>query len=115
MTNLASVAMGFALFASSVAFPQLLGLPVAEGGFGLDLLSASFLLMPSGLAMLAMSPAAGRIGRSVGPRVLLIVGAVVITGAYAFCLFVPLQVWHIAIVNAVIGSRIGLGYLPCLP
>ncbi|GAA2246908.1 MFS transporter [Herbiconiux moechotypicola] len=109
-TNLASVAMGFALFSSSIAFPQLLELPVAVGGLGLDLLSASLLLMPSGLAMLAMSPVAGRIERAVGPKPLLVAGAAVITIAYLVCVFVPLQAWTILVVNVVIGIGIGLGY-----
>ncbi len=109
-TNLASIAMGFALFSSSIAFPQLLEAPVAAGGIGLDLLPASLLLMPSGLAMLAMSPIAGRIERAVGPKPLLIAGASVLAVAYLTCVFVPLQAWTIAVVNTVIGVGIGLGY-----
>lgn len=109
-TNLASVAMGFALFSSSIAFPQLLELPTAVGGLGLGLLPASLMLMPSGLAMLAMSPIAGRIERVVGPKPLLVAGAAILIVAYAVCVFVPLQAWTIAVVNAVIGIGIGLGY-----
>jgi len=110
MTNLASVAMGFALFSSSVAFPQLLQLPVASGGMGLDLLSASLFLMPAGLAMLAMSPIAGRVSRTVGPRPLLVAGALVIATAYSVCVFMPLGAFHIGFANGVIGIGIGLGY-----
>ncbi|WP_349236782.1 MFS transporter [Devosia sp. MC1541] len=109
-TNLASVAMGFALFSSSIAFPQLLQFPAALGGMGIDLLSASLMLMPAGLAMLAMSPISGRIARSVGARPLLVAGASVIAVAYLFCVLVPLQAIYIPIVNVVIGIGIGLGY-----
>ncbi|WP_245581260.1 MFS transporter [Propionicicella superfundia] len=109
-TNLASVAMGFALFSSSIAFPQLLEAPAAAGGMGLDLLQASLVLMPSGLAMLVMSPIAGRIERSAGPKPLLVAGAIVLTGAYLVCVIVPLHVWTIAVVNTIIGVGIGLGY-----
>lgn len=109
MTNLASIAMGFALFASSIVFPQLLQLP--EGaGLGLSLLQASFVLMPSGLAMLAMSPVAGRLEHRFGPKPLLIAGAVIIALAYLVAAFVPLQVWHVLVINTVIGVGIGLGY-----
>jgi len=110
LTNLASIAMGFALFSSSVAFPQLLGLPVAVGGLGIELLSASLVLMPAGLAMLAMSPISGRIARRMGSRPLLIAGALVIAFAYAICIVVPLNLWLIAIINTIIGIGIGLGY-----
>lgn len=110
LTNLASVAMGFALFSSSIAFPQLLGLPISAGGLGIDLLVASVVLMPSGLAMLAMSPVAGRLSRRVGPRVLLIAGACVIAFAYLLCVVLHLNFWLIALINTIIGIGIGLGY-----
>lgn len=109
-TNLASIAMGFALFAANIAFPQLLEAPTTVGGLGLDLLPASLVLMPSGLAMLAMSPVAGRLERAVGPKPLLVAGAVVLAAAYLASVLVPLQVWTIALVNTVIGIGIGLGY-----
>ncbi|RYE10618.1 MAG: MFS transporter [Hyphomicrobiales bacterium] len=110
LTNLASVAMGFALFSSSVSFPQLLGLPVDRGGLGIDLLRASLMLMPSGIAMLIMSPVAGRIARRVGSRALLIAGACVLALAYALCIALPLNMWLIATINCIIGIGIGLGY-----
>lgn len=51
LTNIASVAMGFSLFSSNVSYPQLLELP-APTGFGLTLLAASLVIMPSGLVMM---------------------------------------------------------------
>ncbi len=110
LTNLASIAMGFALFASSIVFPQLLELPVLTGGLGLSLLQASFVLMPSGLAMLAMSPVAGRIERSIGPKPLLVAGAAIIAVTYLAAVSLDLQVWHVAVINTIIGIGIGLGY-----
>lgn len=111
MTNLASIAMGFALFASSVVFPQLLQLPENTGfGLGLSLLQASFVLMPSGLAMLAMSPVAGRLERRFGAKPLLVAGAAIIASSYLVAFFIDLEIWHVLIINTVIGVGIGLGY-----
>ncbi len=110
MTNLASIAMGFALFASSIVFPQLLELPESAGGLGLSLLNASFILMPSGLAMLAMSPVAGRISNRIGPKPLLVMGAVTLAATYTAAVLLDLEVWHVLIINTVIGIGIGLGY-----
>lgn len=111
MTNLASIAMGFALFASSIVFPQLLQLPSETGsGLGLTLLQASFILMPAGLAMLAMSPVAGRLERRFGPKPLLVGGAVIIALTYLVAITVDLEVWHVLVINTVIGVGIGLGY-----
>lgn len=110
VTNLASVAMGFALFSSSIVFPQLLQLPVATGGMGLTLQQASFVLMPAGLAMLAMSPVAGRLERRIGAKPLLIAGGVIIAVGYSGAVFFDVAVWHVVLVNLLIGVGIGLGF-----
>lgn len=110
MTNLASVAMGFALFSSSIVFPQLLQLPESSGGLGLTLVDASLILVPAGLAMLAMAPIAGRIVRRVGPKPLLVAGAIIIALAYLSAVLVQPNVWLVLVVNMMIGIGIGLGY-----
>ncbi|MCP2266598.1 Major Facilitator Superfamily protein [Promicromonospora thailandica] len=109
-TNLASIAMGFALFASNVVFPQLLELPTAAGGLGLSLMQASLVLMPSGLVMLAMSPVAGRLEHRIGPKPLLAAGAAVIAVSYVIAVVVDLDVWSVLVVNVVVGVGIGLGF-----
>ncbi|TFD87016.1 MFS transporter [Cryobacterium lactosi] len=111
LTNLASIAMGFALFASNIVFPQLLALPTTTGiGLGLSLLIAALVLAPSGLAMMAMAPVAGRIQRVHGPKPLLIAGAVVIAISYGGALLFHATLWQILIVNTLVGVGIGLGY-----
>lgn len=111
LTNVASVAIGFALFASNVIYPQLLELPVESGvGFGLSLLSASLIVMPSGLMMLLLSPVAGRLGSHAGPKLLMIIGTIALTVAYAFSLLFMTEVWHILVANILVGISIGFGY-----
>jgi predicted MFS family arabinose efflux permease len=110
LTNLASIAMGFALFGSNIVFPQLLELPPAAGGLGLDILTASLVMMPAGLAMLAMSPVAGRIERRSGPKPLFFAGGTVIALSYAISVALELDVALILVINVAIGVGIGLGY-----
>ncbi|GAA5049308.1 MFS transporter [Nocardia callitridis] len=111
LTNLASVAMGFALFASTVVLPQLLVLPRATGiGLGLTLTVAAFILAPSGLAMMALSPVAGKVARRWGAKPLLIIGAVVLALAYGLALIFHAEAWQILVVNVVLGAGVGLGY-----
>ncbi|WP_083603732.1 MFS transporter [Mycolicibacterium diernhoferi] len=110
LTNLASIAMGFALFSSQIAFPQLLELPTEVGGLGKPLLQASMHLMPAGLAMLAMSPVAGRLSRRWGPKPLLVSGAMIMASGYAIAVLSDLQAGHILVINLLIGIGIGLGY-----
>lgn len=111
LTNLASVVMGFALFSSQVAYPQMLGLPASTGvGFGLSLIAASIVIMPSGVIMMLLSPLSGRLAALVGPRRLLAAGAVSLILAYGFSLVWASEVWHIVIANVLIGFGIGFGY-----
>ena len=111
LTNLASVAMGFALFASNVVLPQLLVLPRVTGiGLGLTLTVGALILAPSGLAMMAMSPVAGKVERRWGAKALLIIGAVVLALAYGLALIFHAEAWQILVVNVVLGVGVGLGY-----
>ncbi len=109
LTNIASLAMGFSLFASNVAYPQLLELP-APAGFGLSLLNASLVIAPAGLVMMVLSPYSGRLARTVGPRLLLILGAIALIVAYGFTLLLSSEVWHILVANLLVGVGIGFGY-----
>jgi MFS family permease len=110
LTNLASIGMGFSLFASNVSYPQLLELPLAAGGFGLSLLAASFIVMPAGIVMMVLSPFSGRMARTVGPKLLLVLGAVSLILAYAYTLVFSAEVWQLLVANFLIGAGIGFGY-----
>ena len=108
-TNLAGLSMGFALFASHVTFPQMLELPVETGsGFGLDMVGAAFVIMSSGIVMMAVSPLSGWLERLIGPRRLFITGTTAIAVTYAFLLIWSSEVWHILLAN--IGIGLGIGF-----
>ena len=66
--------------------------------------------MPAGLVMMVLSPVSGRLSRVVGPRVLLIMGAIALVAAYAFVLIAGSEVWHIFVSNLLIGVGIGFGF-----
>ena len=110
LTNLASVAMGFALFSSNVSYPQLLELPSGAGGFGLSLVEASLIVMPAGLVMMVLSPFSGQLARTVGPKLLLVLGALALIIAYGYTLLFSAEVWQLLVANIGIGVGIGFGY-----
>ncbi len=111
LTNLASIAFGFALFSSNIAYPQLLELPASTGvGLGLSLLAASLVVMPSGLMMIVLSPVSGRLAGRTGPKPLLVIGAAALIVSYGFSLFFHAEVWQILVVNLLIGVGIGFGF-----
>ncbi|MCV0334258.1 MFS transporter [Microbacterium maritypicum] len=109
-TNIAAIGMGFALFASNVTFPQMLEAPATGGGFGLDMVAASLVIMPAGLVMMVISPLSGWLERTVGPRPLFTVGATAIVLAYVFVLLWSSEVWHVLIANLLIGVGIGFTF-----
>jgi hypothetical protein len=82
-TNLASVALGFGMFAMSLVLPQLLQLPEATGyGLGGSLLTAGPVMAPSGVVMMAVAPISAALSRAKGPKVSLMVGALIVAAGY---------------------------------
>ena len=111
LTNTASAVFGFAMFAMSLVFPQLLQLPAQTGyGLGRSILVAGLVLAPGGLCMMAMSPVSARITARSGPRTTLMVGAVVVAAGYALGAALHSAVWQLVISSIVISSGIGLAY-----
>lgn len=111
LTNSASMIFGFAMFAMSLALPQLLQAPAATG-YGLEqpLLIVGLVMAPSGLVMMAVAPISARITRSAGPRTALIVGAAVTAAGYATGVFLMSAVWQIVLVSVLIGAGVGIAY-----
>ncbi|MDA0563618.1 MFS transporter [Streptomonospora sp. S1-112] len=111
LTNSASVVFGFAMFAMSLVFPQLIQLPEATGyGLGASMLTVGLVMGPSGLVMVAMAPVSSRISAARGPRTTLMLGAVVVAAGYGLGIVLMSSVWHLVAVSTVIGAGIGLAY-----
>lgn len=110
-TNLASIAVGFAMYAMSLTFPQLLMAPTATGyGLGLSMVQAGLAMAPGGLVMMALSPVSARLSARYGPKVTLLAGAIVIGAGYVLAFFLTDAVWQVIAAAMVIGAGIGLAY-----
>ncbi|MEU0897257.1 MFS transporter [Streptomyces massasporeus] len=110
-TNLASVALGFSMFAMSLVLPQVLQLPEQTGyGLGRSMLAVGLILAPQGLVMMAMSAVSAGITRAKGPKVTLMIGALVVAAGYGLSIVLMSEVWHIVLVACVIGGGVGLAY-----
>ncbi len=106
MTNLASVFAGTAMFVNMLVTVQVLQQPTATGaGFGLGVTAAGLAMVPSGLAMVAMSPLSGWSLARFGGRAVLLVGAGVMALSYGGRVF-----WADSVSAVVIGSTlVGIG------
>ncbi|MBE8472210.1 MFS transporter [Streptomyces justiciae] len=110
-TNLASVALGFSMFAMSLVLPQVLQLPEQTGyGLGKSLLAVGLILAPQGLVMMTMSAVSARITKAKGPKVTLMTGALVVAAGYSLSIVLMSEAWQITLVACAIGGGIGFAY-----
>ncbi|MFM9447949.1 MFS transporter [Streptomyces acidiscabies] len=111
VTNLASLAFGFSMFAMSLVLPQLLQLPEATGyGLGRSLLDAGLVMAPTGLVMMAVAPVSALISRKWGAKVTLMAGAVIVAAGYGLGVVLMSEVWQLVLVSCVVGAGIGFAY-----
>ncbi|MFI8193735.1 MFS transporter [Streptomyces sp. NPDC085946] len=111
VTNLASVAFGFSMFAMSLVLPQLIQLPGQTGyGLGRSMLTVGLVMAPSGLVMMAMAPVSAALTKARGPKSTLMLGALVVAAGYALNIVLMSQLWHLLLVSCVIGAGIGFAY-----
>ncbi|MFJ7176855.1 MFS transporter [Streptomyces massasporeus] len=111
VTDLASIAVGFAMFAMSLVIPQLLQLPEATGyGLGTSLLVAGLTMAPSGLVMMATAPVSAALSKARGPKTTLMVGALIVAARYGLNIVLMSELWHFVFITCVIGAGIGFTY-----
>ena len=117
LTNLASLLVGFSMYANMLATTQQLQLPQISGfGFGLAVTVAGLCMVPSGLAMVAFAPISASLTKKFGAKTTLIVGAAVLAGAYIARVFLTGEVWMIILgATAVsVGTAIAYAAMPTL-
>jgi len=111
LTNVASLLFGFAMFAMSLVFPQVIQLPVETGyGLGQSLLVVGLVMAPSGLVMMAVAPLSARISATAGPKWSLMLGALLVAVGYGIGIVVLDEVWQLVVISVVVGAGIGVAY-----
>ncbi|MFD2354875.1 MFS transporter [Nonomuraea ferruginea] len=111
LTNLASIAFGFAMFGTQLVFPQVLQALAASGyGLGLTLFEAGLCMAVGGGMMIVLSPVSARVTGAYGPKVTLMLGALLSIAGYVTALFLMTEVWHVALAATIVSAGAGLGY-----
>jgi MFS family permease len=116
-TNIASVLVGFSMFAGFLLTTQVLQAPTSTGyGQGLSLLTAGLILLPVGATMVVFSPISARISDRRGARTTLIIGAAVLTAGNIWQATIPPSVLLIAAATTVtsIGAALAYSAIPML-
>ncbi|KUN38554.1 MFS transporter permease [Streptomyces longwoodensis] len=111
LTNVASVFVGFGMYASMLVMPQLLQFPEATGyGLGQSMLAAGLWMAPGGLTMMVVSPLGGKLTNARGPKVTLVCGALVLAAGYALAQALIGTAWGVMLVTLVTSGGVGLAY-----
>ena len=111
LTNVASLCVGFALFAMLIGTATYVQAPAASGyGFGSSVLASGMAMLPSGLAMLALSPVSAILSARFGPKITLAIGgSVVALGFLSRIVFVD-SFTQIVIGTTIVGAGTGIAY-----
>jgi MFS family permease len=111
LTNTASLCVGFALFASLIGTVYYVEAPVATGyGFGVSIVVGGLCLLPSGLAMLALSPVSAMMSRRFGPKITLCTGASLVAAGFLIRIALAGHLWEIIVGTTVTGAGTGIAY-----
>ncbi|MFF4536760.1 MFS transporter [Streptomyces aureus] len=111
LTNVASIFVGFGMYASMLIIPQLLQFPEATGyGLGQEMLAAGLWMAPGGIMMMIVSPLGGKLTDARGPKFTLVCGVLVIALGYGLALVLMGSAWGLMVTGMVINSGVGLAY-----
>ncbi len=111
LTNVASIFVGFGMYASMLVLPQVLQLPSSTGyGLGQSILQAGLWMAPAGIMMLLLSPVGGRLTDARGPKFTLVLGATIIAAGYGVALLGMGSTWGILATGLVINSGVAFAY-----
>jgi MFS family permease len=85
LTNIASIFATFAMFANMLITTMQVQAPPETGyGLGLGIVGAGLVMLPSGLAMVALSPMSGALLNRYGGRPVLVLGAATMAATFAW-------------------------------
>lgn len=117
LTNVATVLLGFAIFATFAMATQILQAPIGTGyGFGLSMMVAGVLLLPIGGSMAVFSSVSARISRLRGPRTTVVLGCVLLVVGNSGFAVLPGSVWGVVATatTGAIGAALAYSALPLL-
>jgi MFS family permease len=111
LTNMVAVLVGYSMYSNLLSTTQQLQMPEAAGyGFGLSVMAAGLCMVPTGLAMMIISPVSALGTRRYGAKTALIIGALVSAAGYTGRLFLTEELWMVMFGAAVIGTGNAIAY-----
>ncbi|HEU5269097.1 MAG TPA: MFS transporter, partial [Jatrophihabitans sp.] len=111
LTNVATLMFGFTIFVSLIGTASYVEAPRRTGyGFDSSITVAGLCLLPAGLLMLLLAPAAARLIVSIGAHRTLTIGAVIVALAWVQRIGVTSSIWYVVLGNTLVGAGTGIAY-----
>ncbi|GAB2495003.1 hypothetical protein GCM10027063_37810 [Promicromonospora xylanilytica] len=111
VTNLASILVGFAMYAQSLILPQLMQAPTETGfGLGQSMLQMGLWMAPAGIAMTLMSPVGARITRARGPKTTFVLGGLIMALGYGLSTLAMDTLVGLTLTAFVASAGVGFAY-----
>jgi MFS family permease len=111
LTNVASLFVGFALFASLIGTASYVQAPEATGyGFGSSVLEGGLAMLPSGVAMILLSPVSARMSSRLGPKVTLAIGGSIIAVGFLVRIVLIDSYFQVLVGTTIVGAGTGIAY-----
>jgi MFS family permease len=109
--NATTMAIGFAMYLTNVAIPQIMSIPVETGvGMGYSILVASLMLVPHGAMMMVATPLAVRYGNRFGPKRLTVIGCIALALSYIPCVIGITSLWQPLANGFLMGIALALSF-----
>ncbi|GAA2609243.1 MFS transporter [Paractinoplanes durhamensis] len=107
LTNIASLFVGFALFATLIGTATYVQAPAATGyGFGKSILVGGLCMLPGGIIMLLLSPVSARLK----PRIALMIGSLIIAVGFLSRIWLTGSLWQVILGATIAGAGTGIAY-----
>jgi MFS family permease len=111
LTNVASLCVGFALFASFIGTAAYVQAPESTGyGFGSSIVVSGLCMLPSGVAMLMLSPVSATLSQRIGPKKTLAIGSSVVALGFVCRIVLTDHLWEIILGTTIAGAGTGIAY-----
>jgi EmrB/QacA subfamily drug resistance transporter len=108
--NLVSLLFGVGLYAEFAFLPEFAQTPKSTGyGFGASITQSGLMLLPQTVGVFLAGLVAGRFAARVGGKAVVVLGALVSTGAMTMLAFAHSHTWELYVATAVMGVGFGLG------
>ncbi|WP_235737841.1 MFS transporter [Nocardioides alcanivorans] len=110
-TNIASIAVGFTMYGTSLICTQILMAPEESGyGLGLSMVETGLVTAPGGVMMFIFSRIGAKVSAARGPRTSLLAGTVIIGLGYALAVVTHTHLATVVMIAVLVSAGIGMAF-----